>query len=527
MNDSLADVSALTTDQLEDGLRRLAAQLAAGESDFLSLLAEFDRRDGWGGWGMRSASHWLSLHCGMRLGAARERVRVARALPHLPLVRQAFAEGRLSYCKVRALDQGRHARHRAGAGRGRACGHRRPARTGRPAVARHAGRRDVRLQPAPPRPTQTRGDRRLGRLHAARPSRKMPPPWMSQSRRPAAWSSMTTGRPVETPEETSLAEHLTDEPPIARAGADAFLVLAESFLATGAAAPREGRGGRARRRDALPDVTSDAPPRDQATTGSAHRLRRTARAGHRAAPALRRLDPSDGQRQGQSLAPRPVSAARHPSAASRAADPRRLLPVPRLHADQAPHPAPRLVVVSRRSDRSRQSPAHLSRPPSRRPRGRLHDSRRSATVGSPSIAPTARAPRDRTRRSSSAVARRLHSGPRRPAIRPTWAGERLDVDMLVQALAANTINASGRDLIGRSPRGAVRSPARGGPVAAGDASADDRVADRRLILTTAVRTSGARQLPGLRQDARAMLRRRAHPRPAWARSGAHRRCARC
>jgi hypothetical protein len=36
-----------------------------------------------------------------------------------------------------------------------------------------------------------------------------------------------------------------------------------------------------------------------------------------------------------------------------------------------------------------------------------------------------------------------------PALDPhtiTWAGERLDVDMLVQALAANTINAAGHDL---------------------------------------------------------------------------------
>jgi hypothetical protein len=31
-------------------------------------------------------------------------------------------------------------------------------------------------------------------------------------------------------------------------------------------------------------------------------------------------------------------------------------------------------------------------------------------------------------------------------ISPTWGGERLDVDMLVQALAANTINAAGRVL---------------------------------------------------------------------------------
>src|SRR5215210_8495068 len=92
------DVAALTLDELEESMRRMAAHIAAAECEFLELLAEFDRRDGWGGWGMRSAAHWLSLHCGMRLGAARERVRVARTLPHLPLIREAFSEGRLSYC---------------------------------------------------------------------------------------------------------------------------------------------------------------------------------------------------------------------------------------------------------------------------------------------------------------------------------------------------------------------------------------------------------------------------------------------
>ena len=35
--------------------------------------------------------------------SAREHVRVARALPGLPLVRDAFAHGELSYTKVRAL----------------------------------------------------------------------------------------------------------------------------------------------------------------------------------------------------------------------------------------------------------------------------------------------------------------------------------------------------------------------------------------------------------------------------------------
>lgn len=38
-----------------------------------------------------------------RMGAAREKVRVAHALPSLPVVSEAFREGRLSYSKVRAI----------------------------------------------------------------------------------------------------------------------------------------------------------------------------------------------------------------------------------------------------------------------------------------------------------------------------------------------------------------------------------------------------------------------------------------
>ena len=40
---------------------------------------------------------------GLDLGAARERVRVARALGTLPLLAEALALGQLSYAKVRAL----------------------------------------------------------------------------------------------------------------------------------------------------------------------------------------------------------------------------------------------------------------------------------------------------------------------------------------------------------------------------------------------------------------------------------------
>jgi hypothetical protein len=88
---------------LEDELTTLAAHLNAGNYRFLELLAEFDRRGGHVGWGIVSCAHWLQWKCGIGLVAAREKVRVARALTVLPKISDAMRRGVLSYCKVRAL----------------------------------------------------------------------------------------------------------------------------------------------------------------------------------------------------------------------------------------------------------------------------------------------------------------------------------------------------------------------------------------------------------------------------------------
>lgn len=90
-------------ERVEAELCTLAGQIAAATCRFLTLLADFDAREGWAGWNVRSCAHWLSWRCGMDLRTAREHVRVARALGGLPLTRDAFAEGRLSYSKVRAV----------------------------------------------------------------------------------------------------------------------------------------------------------------------------------------------------------------------------------------------------------------------------------------------------------------------------------------------------------------------------------------------------------------------------------------
>lgn len=93
----------VATERREAEVCTLAGQLAAATCRFVLLVAELDRRETWREWGCRSTAHWLSWKCAVGLVAAREQVRVGRALQELPKVRAAFGEGRLSYSKVRAL----------------------------------------------------------------------------------------------------------------------------------------------------------------------------------------------------------------------------------------------------------------------------------------------------------------------------------------------------------------------------------------------------------------------------------------
>src|SRR5881409_4043516 len=89
-------------DRLGDEIAELSAHLDAATARLLDLIREFDARDGWNT-GFRSCAAWLSWHVGLDRGAARERVRVARALGTLPRLAQALGRGELSYSKLRAL----------------------------------------------------------------------------------------------------------------------------------------------------------------------------------------------------------------------------------------------------------------------------------------------------------------------------------------------------------------------------------------------------------------------------------------
>ena len=93
----------VATEQLEAELVAHAAWETRGLARFLDLLIEYDRRGAWGSWGCVSIQHWLSWKCGLSSVAATERLRVGRALQHLPTIKQAFWDGHLSYSKVREL----------------------------------------------------------------------------------------------------------------------------------------------------------------------------------------------------------------------------------------------------------------------------------------------------------------------------------------------------------------------------------------------------------------------------------------
>ena len=92
-------------ERLGENIAELAGRIQAADYELLVLIREFDERAGWGDGfnGFRSCAHWLNWRTGLDLGAAREKVRVARALAELPHLSAAMQRGDLSYSKVRAL----------------------------------------------------------------------------------------------------------------------------------------------------------------------------------------------------------------------------------------------------------------------------------------------------------------------------------------------------------------------------------------------------------------------------------------
>ncbi len=93
----------LKSEALGEQITELCAYIYAATYQLLVLIREFDEQEGWHQPGLCSCAHWLNFKCGIGMNAAREKVRVARALKDLPKISKAFERGELSYSKVRAM----------------------------------------------------------------------------------------------------------------------------------------------------------------------------------------------------------------------------------------------------------------------------------------------------------------------------------------------------------------------------------------------------------------------------------------
>ncbi|MFO7565476.1 MAG: DUF222 domain-containing protein [Enhygromyxa sp.] len=97
---------ALTPEQLDtlgEEIATFSTRIDIAEHALLTRLRVFDAHEAWGSQGARSCAEWLSWRTNLSIKAAREKVRVARALGSLPKIDALFGHGELSYSKVRAL----------------------------------------------------------------------------------------------------------------------------------------------------------------------------------------------------------------------------------------------------------------------------------------------------------------------------------------------------------------------------------------------------------------------------------------
>ena len=105
LDEGLRDLDFIPDDPVE--LRRAVTDMAGhinhADWRFIKLIAEMDRTRGWDERGYCNLGNWLDHRCGLGPCAARERIRIGRALARLPRIDAAFRDGILSYSKVRAI----------------------------------------------------------------------------------------------------------------------------------------------------------------------------------------------------------------------------------------------------------------------------------------------------------------------------------------------------------------------------------------------------------------------------------------
>jgi hypothetical protein len=95
----------LSVDELGKRIVDISGRIAAAESRWLGLVAQFDAREGYLSLGLASTAQWLTHACGIAHRTAVEHVRVARSLRQYPRLADEMGAGRLSFSQVRAISR--------------------------------------------------------------------------------------------------------------------------------------------------------------------------------------------------------------------------------------------------------------------------------------------------------------------------------------------------------------------------------------------------------------------------------------
>lgn len=84
-------------------IRALGRRLSTTRHQLIAALARYDLTGHWAILGLPTCAHWIAAELGVTTGTAREWLRIGHALRVLDTVDRWFADGRLSYAKVREL----------------------------------------------------------------------------------------------------------------------------------------------------------------------------------------------------------------------------------------------------------------------------------------------------------------------------------------------------------------------------------------------------------------------------------------
>tara|TARA_R110001599_G_scaffold353459_1_gene592492 strand:- start:197054 stop:197425 length:372 start_codon:yes stop_codon:yes gene_type:complete len=91
-------ISRRSLDDLEAEIVTLSQRINAFEYEFLTLVREFDLRQGWKAYHFNNCAEWLNMKCGLCPGTAREKLRVAACWKWCPETESTGSRAGSTHC---------------------------------------------------------------------------------------------------------------------------------------------------------------------------------------------------------------------------------------------------------------------------------------------------------------------------------------------------------------------------------------------------------------------------------------------